>query len=135
MAFEDLDVVGTWPALAGKTIGQLIAQESWFEGELDDEANVVWIQIAETWHRLYFDSDAVFWTTKPDGPRTTSAASDEVPEFPLNDLGVKHELIGQEIKSCDGNWTDGTSAVTLRFENGKALTFRNRFDTTTVVVG
>ena len=131
MAVEDLDIVGEWPTFQGKTLEQLIAQQSWFEGELDDEANVVWLQISGEWHRLYFDSEAVYWSTASSGPRLPEGDAD-APDFPLNDLGAKHDLIGQAVTQVDGGWADQTSTVTFHFENGKALTFRNRFDTTTV---
>lgn len=133
MAVEDLDIVGEWPTFQGKTLEQLIAQQSWFEGELDDEANVVWLQIGGEWHRLYFDSDAVYWTTASSGPRIPEGDTD-APDFPLNDLGATHHLIGQTVTHLDGGWNENASMVTFRFENGKSLTFRNRFDTTTILI-
>ena len=135
MAVEDLDVVGVWPDLTGKTLDQLIAQESWFEGELDDEANVIWLQVAGDWHRLYFDNDAIYWATAPNGPRAKDAAPDEEPEFPLNDLTAKFSLGGATVSSTNGQWIEDGTEVTLHFEGGKTVTFRNRFDTTTVLVG
>jgi len=134
MAVEELDIVGAWPELAGKTLDQLIAQESWFEGERDDEANVVWLQAGGQWHRLYFDSDAVFWGTHPSGPKNDADDAEEKPDFPLADLAAAHKVAGQTITACDGDWVDDTSLVTLRFQNGTAITFRNKFDTTTVLL-
>lgn len=132
MAVEDLDVVGRWPDFQGKALDALIAQESWFEGERDDEANVVWLCGAGAWHKLYFDDDAVFWKTVPAGPNT--AGSDDTADFPLNDLAARHSLTGQRITDCTGDYLDGGSEVALHFEGGRTVTFRNRFDTTSVIV-
>lgn len=135
MAMEDLDIVGAWPELAGKTLEQLIAQESWFEGERDDEANVVWLQVGGQWYRLYFDNDAVYWSTASHGPSPQATAPDEEPDFSLADLAATHDLVGKTVTACDGDWADDTSTVTLHFDSGKTVTFRNRFDTTTVLLG
>lgn len=134
MAVKDLDVVGTWPDFAGKVLDQLIAQEAWFAGECDDEANVVWLRVDGAWHKLYFDGDAVFWAPTPEGPAQPTDPQG-TPDFPLNDLGTGHNLHGQRIAEIAGNWVDEGSEVSLRFDGGQALTFRNRFDTTSVIVG
>ena len=131
MAVEDLDIVGEWPELAGKPLNQLIAQESWFEGERDDEANVVWLDVDGTWYRLYFDGDAVFWRVTSRAPELDGEDGDD---FQKVDLSAAHGLSGLQITACEGNWVDDSSQVTLRFEGGRAITFRNRFDTTTVLV-
>lgn len=129
MVSAELYVDGAWPDFAGKTLEHLIAQEAWFDGELDDEANVVWIGIDGAWHKLYFDDDIIFWRNAKEGP----GAQGE--EFPLNDLGQKHALAGQALTACDGDAIAPGSAVSLAFANGKTVTFRNRYDTTTIQVG
>jgi hypothetical protein len=132
MAVEELDVVGTWPRFAGKTMNQMFAQESWFDGELDDEANVVWLQVDGAWNRLYFDSEIVYWKTESSGPPPMPSAPENAGGFALSDLGVKHGVAGQPIASVDGAWVENASEVSLRFDGGATLTFRNRFDTTRV---
>jgi len=132
MAVEELDVVGPWPKFAGKTMNQLFAQESWFEGELDDEANVVWLQVDGAWNRLYFDSEIVYWKTESSGPPPMPSTPDEAAGFSLRDLGTKFGIAGRPIASVDGGWVEEASEITLRFADGATLTFRNRFDTTSV---
>ena len=132
MVSEDLYIDGAWPDFAGKTLEHLIAQESWFEGELDDEANVVWLCVDGAWHRLYFDDDVVFWRSAKEGPRHDSETGEG---FPLNDLGEKHALAGQALAACHGDAIEEGAAVSLAFASGKTITFRNRYDTTTIQVG
>ena len=129
MASEDLYINGTWPDFSGGTLERLIAQEAWFAGELDDEANVVWICVGGAWHRLYFDGDVVNWRTTPQGPEGHRE------EFPLNDLGAKHGLAGATVTSCDGAAIEGGASVALALATGTTITFRHRYDTTTIHVG
>lgn len=129
MVSAELYIDGAWPDFAGKTLERLVAQESWFEGELDDEANVVWLCVDGGWHKLYFDDDVVFWRKASGGPDQHAA------EFPLNDLGAKHALAGQALAACNGDTIEEGTAVSLAFASGKTITFRNRYDTTTIQVG
>ncbi len=132
MVSAELYVDGAWPDFAGKTLERLIAQEAWFAGELDDEANVVWLCVDGAWHKLYFDDDIIFWRTAKDGPPTNG---EDGQAFPLNDLGEKLALAGQSLTGCNGDAIEPGSAVSLAFANGKTITFRNRYDTTTIQVG
>ena len=132
MVSEELDIDGAWPDFAGKMLEHLIAQEAWFEGELDDEANVVWLCVDGGWHRLYFDDDVVFWRKAKDGP---AHDGEDGAEFPLNDLGEKHALAGQALAACHGDAIEDGAAVSLAFASGRTITFRNRYDTTTIQVG
>lgn len=129
MVSASLYIDGTWPDFAGKTLERLIAQEAWFGGELDDEANVVWLCVDGAWHKLYFDDDIVFWRTAKEGPGARGE------DFPLNDLGEKHALAGQALAACNGDRIENGSTVSLAFAGGKSITFRNRYDTTTIQVG
>ena len=132
MVSSELYVDGAWPDFAGKTLESLIAQEAWFGGELDDEANVVWLCVEGAWHKLYFDDDIIFWRMAKEGPSTNGADGQS---FSLNDLGEKHALVGQALAACNGDAIEPGSAVSLAFANGKSITFRNRYDTTTIQVG
>ncbi len=134
MAMIDLDIVGTWPDFAGKPLEGLVVQESWFDGACDDEANVVWFLVAGEWHKLYFDGDAVFWSAKSRGPGAHQDEEVDDADFPLSDLGEKHALAGKIIAECVGDYVDEASEVTVRLAGGPAITFRNKFDCTTVVV-
>ena len=129
MVSEDLYIDGSWPDFAGKTLERLIAQESWFEGELDDEANVVWMCVDGRWYKLYFDGDVVYWREVNDGPASNGES------FPLNDLGEKHELAGLALDACHGDAVADHPAVSLAFAGGRTVTFRHRFDATTIEVG
>lgn len=128
MVSSALYIDGAWPDFTGKTLESLIAQEAWFDGELDDEANVVWLCVEGAWHKLYFDDDIIFWRNAKEGPDSNGS------EFPLNDLGVKHDLAGQSLAACNGDRIENGSAVSFAFAGGKTVTFRNRYDTTTIQV-
>lgn len=131
MAVEDLDIVGEWPELDGKTLNRLVVQESWFEGELDDEANVVWLEVDGDCYRLYVDGEVVHWRSTSRLPR---AGDTENPDFRIIDLGENHGLAGQAIASCEGNPLDSGVEIKLAFESGRTIAFVNRFDVTNVVL-
>lgn len=89
---------------------------------------MVWLCVDGGWHKLYFDDDVVFWRKASGGPDQHAA------EFPLNDLGAKHALAGQALAACNGDAMK-RAPQSLAFASGKIITFRNRYDTTTIQVG
>lgn len=134
MGMDDLDIVGAWPEFQGKTLEGLVVQEAWFEGECDDEANVVWLHVDGDWYKLYFDGDAVFWKAHSSGPDGRDGGREGTEQFPLTDLAEKHGLAGTRITACDGDYVDDASEITVQLDGNRAITFRNRFDHTTVLV-
>lgn len=125
---HELDYDGDWPDLAGKTLERLIVQEAWFEGDRDDEANVVWICAGGAWHKLYFDDGIACWQTSA-APEAGGA------DFPLVDLGAKHGVAGEPLTGCHGEAREGGAAITLAFARGASVSFHNRYDATTIQVG
>ena len=57
----NLDIDGTFPQLIGEVVDSIICEQFWYNGVLEDSANVIHLLINKNWHRLYFDCGIVFW--------------------------------------------------------------------------
>src|SRR6516165_3282035 len=67
---EELDINGDPPALAGLTCQELLVQQYWYSGRLEDEANVIFLKFGQRWYRLYFDSGIIFWRPQDSPPES-----------------------------------------------------------------
>jgi hypothetical protein len=106
--------------LEGQACEALLCQQYWFEGELDDPCNVVFIKTAGIWSRLYFDHGIVFWRTakRPPAPFSDSASA-----FRIIDYGKDLEVIGVRIEKVRIARANSESAVSLFFANGAFIEF------------
>ena len=132
MESEELSVNGEWPDLKNKIIEKLIAQEYWYQGELDEAANVIWLKISGKWYRLYFDYGIVFWRESNEKPIYVKPETGEDYDYPLNDLTEKYNLSGKRIDSCEGSVITGGSQVVFKFENGQEIKFESINDSTSI---
>ncbi len=116
---------GEWPDLEGKTLQGLLAQECWYQKDLEEEANVVLIKVEGAWHHLYFDMDTLFCRTSQDEPH--EGKSEKVAEisYHLRDLGAEFDLVGRIIQSCTARVIPGGSELELGFEGGRKISFKN----------
>ncbi|OHX35991.1 hypothetical protein BJL95_02825 [Methylomonas sp. LWB] len=129
---EELSVNGEWPDLKTKVIEKLIAQEYWYQGKLEEAANVIWLKISGKWYRLYFDYGIVFWRESNETPHYVKPEASGDYDYPLNDLTEKCDLSGKAIESCEGSVITGGSQVVFKFENGKIIKFKNIDDFTSI---
>ena len=132
MTVDPLDIQGKHPNLAGETCDELLCLEHWHEGALVEPANVIFIQAAGAWHKLFFDSGIIFWRSdvQPD-------MSFDAPEidsmFRRVDLGTKHRFNGRRIATCEAALIEGGSQVSISFVGGGSIVFRNIDDVTSYV--
>jgi len=125
-------VVGEQPNLEGKPFETFIAQAYWCESELQEEANVIWINQQGLWHHLCFDEDIVFWRIMDEGPKYTPPKEEDIWDFPLEDLNKKHELEGQVLESIEHKITEANASVEFKFSNGLSLKIVSQNDSTKI---
>ena len=134
MDSRDLQVMGEWTQLAGSRCDSLLVEQYWHEGRLCEPANVVWLHVGATWHRLTIDCGVVFWRKSDAGP-----APHEMPELDaevrLKDIGHETGLIGGLIDGVVGSAIPGGAEVSIVLRSGQTLTFRNLDDHTAYYTG
>lgn len=118
---DEPSIVGEWPSLRGGEIQELIAQEFWCDGKLEDEANVLYLKVSNEWHRLYFDYEIVFWQKGPNGIDDPSADRGKEFGYPLRDLKEELGLNDQTIVECTRELLSNGVAVLFQFSNGKHI--------------
>ena len=128
-----IEVDGVQPDLAGTRCEELLCQQYWHEGELRDEADIVFLKIAGTWHQLYFDSGVVHWRRQEETPQYEPVGKDAVFSYPLVDLGSNFGVRDRLIDDCQIRETADGETVTLIFQQGATLSFINRGDSTGIL--
>ena len=125
MKNEPLEIDGNWPDLEGKRLQQLLAQECWYQKDLEEEANVVLIKLEGGWHHLYFDMGTLFCRMSQDEPHAVTPLGSAETSYHLRDLGADFDLVGRVIKSCTARVIPGGSELEFAFEGGKKICFKN----------
>ena len=124
---------GEWPDLEGKTLQGLLAQECWYQKDLEEEANVVLIKVEESWHHLYFDMGTLFCRVSQGEPHEGKPEDGSEISYRLRDLGSELDLVGRLIKSCTARTFPEGSELEFGFEGGKKISFKNVDNMTSVV--
>lgn len=127
-----LEIDGVPPQLASLRCEELICEQYWYRGVLDEPANVVYLRFGSRWHRLTFDHGIVFWRTQKERPAPYSMHELEA-EVRLDDLGARLGLAGCVLVSYETHVVEGGSAVAFRFESGVSVEFRSVGDHTVII--
>ena len=127
-----IKIDGRHPDLSGIECEELICQQYHHNGRLNDEADVVFLKFSGAWHQLYFDGGVVHWRLQSDAPQQREADSSGVFSYPLVNLGESYGIRGQKISPCQVMETSDGETLTLQFETGAWLQFKNSGDTTQV---
>lgn len=90
---EQLDINGKIPALTGLVCQELLCQQYWYKGQLEEEANIIYLKFGDVWHRLYFDCSMIFWRSNDSTP-VNYQLKDEGYNYPIVDLAQKFDLKG-----------------------------------------
>jgi tetratricopeptide (TPR) repeat protein len=85
---------GSLPDVAGQTCEALLVQSHYYRGQLVDDANVLFLQLARgRWHRIFIEAGVVFWQTV-DG---LDSPDQDRHHYTLADLGARHGVTGQRL--------------------------------------
>ena len=81
----------------GKPCLSLIVQRYWYDGQLEDEANVLFLQMAEDrWLRFFFDC-GVFFAREEEEPSLLDGVAEPL-KFTAADLSARHGFEGQRVE-------------------------------------
>jgi hypothetical protein len=127
-----LKIDGVPPQLEGQLCEELLCQQYWHKGRLEDEADVVLLKVADVWHQLYFDDGVVHWATQDEELGPGGDERDGMFAYPIVDLGADLGVRGQRIAGCATEDTGEGERVTLFFDNGPRVDFVNRGDRTSI---
>ena len=119
---NNLSIDGKWPKLEGTKLQEMMCDEMYYEGKLEELANVIHIKVNEKWLRLYFDYDIIFWRSEKFAP-----VNYEIPEydsfFKTTDVAKKFDLKGETIVSLNAQLVENGVEVNFVFSNGKKIIF------------
>ena len=111
----------------------LIAQRYEYAGELVEDANVVYLQVADTqWLRFFFDSGYFFCRVEP--KLTLAEFAEDEMRFTGVDLATQHNLVGRRIEAAEFTELPDGAELRLEFERGATLVLRNAADHSTVTI-
>ena len=122
IAVDKAELNGRPPVIEGAVCDALRIQEHWYQGQLNDPCNVVYLKLSGTWYRLYFDHGFVFWRDGDEPPEQFEAPEIEA-IYKYVDLGKKLGVEGRKLTSGIIAAAHGGNSVSLTFENGISVEF------------
>ncbi len=122
-----MEIVGSPPELAGLVCEAIVRQQFIYNGELVDDANVVYLCFAARWHQLIIDNGVVFWRSSPEAPKPLTAEDDSF-EYPLIDVGLSAGLTGCRLESYRVEDTPSGVEVIFLFDNRRTIVIQNEGD-------
>ncbi|PML76081.1 hypothetical protein [Enterovibrio norvegicus] len=126
---EVLEFNGAVPAIEGKVVTELLCIEMWCDGNLEEQANVIYLKIDECWYRHYFDCGIIFW--RCDSVSPNSFSMDELNcFFKVVNLKEKLSLGSLELASLSFHSIEGGSKSVFTFSDDRSITFSNQNDVT-----
>ncbi|MBN3494071.1 hypothetical protein [Vibrio neptunius] len=126
---ENLEINGEVPNLVDQILEDLLCAEMWFEGTLEEPANVIYLKVNGNWFRHYFDYGIVFWRSQDKAPE--SYEMQELDSyFKLVDLANNFGFKGLKIKRFDAYTIEGGSESVFTFDNSSSIVFSNINDVT-----
>jgi hypothetical protein len=128
----DLEIHGTPPELASRQCDELLCEQYWYRGSLEEPANVIYLRFGSRWHRLTFDLGIIFWRSQQTRPEPYRM-SDLEAETRLDDLGARLGLVGQLLLRYEARAVPGGSEIEFQFAGGRSVVFRNVGDRTSIL--
>lgn len=119
------------PSVAGERCAALLLQAHYYRGQLVNESNALFLQLADgAWHRIFIEAGVVFWHTvdaldSPDGDRH---------HYTLMDLGAAHGLVGRRLVGVSTVELPHGGELRLDFEGGLRVSMRHVDGRSAVVV-
>jgi len=121
----------TLPGVAGERCVALLLQAHYYRGQLVNDANALFLQLADgAWHRIFIEAGVVFWHTvdgldSPDGDRH---------HYTLTDLGAAHGLAGRRLVGVSTAELPRGGELRLDFEGDRRVSVHHLDGRSRVVV-
>jgi len=122
------------PDLKGCVCTRLVCQQYWYNGELEEEANVTFLQVdGKQWHSFLIDCGEPFWKVvdKPDEWNTSPA---EEFHYPQVELTERWGLFGRTIQAVKFVEIGMASEFRVLFAGDIALVLHDENDNNTLFV-
>lgn len=116
-----LETNGIPPRLAGHECEELICQQYWLRGGLEQEVDGLFFKVNGRWHQLYFDAGIVFWRGLPQAPTAFEHQAHDPFVFRLVDVGKKFGVKEDFIADCVTEPLIDGVRVSVVFENKGTL--------------
>ncbi len=132
---DPANIVGEIPNLQGKELKRLVVQEFWYDSQLEEDANVIYLQIGDVWHKLYFDWGKIFWKKTKEQEIKIEPFEDDSGiqnQFLLRDIGKEMNLEGKIIKAIEMDADSDSAKVKIIFGCGSTIYFESIGDSTTL---
>jgi hypothetical protein len=124
---------GSQPFLSGVVIQSLLCQAYWYNDHLEAPAKIVFLQINDLWHRLYFDCGVIFWRDDGSDGLIFEDGRTDNGEFRTIDLADRFSLRGRTITDCVSETVNEDDAkVTFHLAGGGTLAFVDINDRTEI---
>ena len=82
------------PEVTGRVCHALLLQAHYYRGQLVNEANVLFLRLAEgPWHRIFIEAGVVFWQMVD----SLDSPDQDRHHYTLTDLGAVHGLVGRRL--------------------------------------
>lgn len=95
-----LETDGIPPKLTNQVCEELICQQYWLHGKLQQEVDALFFKVNGRWHQLYFDAGILFWRILQHAPTSYQHQAQDPIVYRLIDLGEKFALRQCVITDC-----------------------------------
>lgn len=132
-----MDLQGTPPVLTGKVCEGLLVREYWFNGQLEEEVNIVDVMVEGCWLTVYIDCGIVFWKQQNgsrEGTPPFEAEFGNTLAYPVRVLGKELELNGKMIRDYEMKWFSEGASVEITFADGTSVKLNDVADRTSLLV-
>ncbi len=125
-----MEIVGRAPELAGLLCEAFICEGFVHNGQLVENAGVVYLCFAGAWHKLVIDCGVMIWRSWSGQPSPWAIPSEGF-EYPHVDIGDIAGVIGKRLKEYRMATTATGGKVTFLFGNERTITIDNENDLST----
>ena len=82
------------PEVTGRVCRALLLQAHYYRGQLVNEANALFLRLAEgPWHRIFIEAGVVFWQMVD----SLDSPDQDRHHYTMTDLGAVHGLVGRRL--------------------------------------
>jgi len=99
-------------------------QEFWYDGICEEEVNVVYLNVDNTWYRLYFDCGIVFWRQDITDFENEHIIKFDETVYKFRDLGNELNIAGSQIVYCETEAIENGTKVTFNLNGRSSIAFK-----------
>ncbi len=116
-----LETDGIPPRLNNQVCEEILCQQYYYRGQLQQDVDVLLLKVNGRWHQLYFDEGVVFWRLQEHEPEAVEAQTNDPMSYPIIDVGEKFALKQSVISDYVTEPFLGGARVSFVFEDKGTL--------------